>query len=107
MSESNNDHTIVSYKLGSGKVITKVFTKNNILHCTNGPAVYSHDSQEYYQEGVRHRDGGPSVLITMDNYIRAEWWRNGVLHRINKPAIIDSDGVVEYWEDGKKIIKMP
>jgi hypothetical protein len=104
MSEISNQ-TILSYKLGSGKVITKIFTKDNVLHCDNGPAVYSHDSNEYYQGGVRHRDRGPAVFIKTDNYIRAEWWKNGVLHRLNKPAIVDSDGTVEYWEDGFRVIK--
>lgn len=102
--DDKTNQTVVSYKLGSGKVITKVFA-NNKLHCTNGPAVFSHDSKEYFREGVRHRDEGPAVLITLDNYVRAEWWKNGGLHRCNKPAVIDSDGTVEYWEDGVRVNK--
>jgi hypothetical protein len=97
------DQTVVSYKLGTGKVITKIFIKDtSILHCVDGPAVFSDDTKEYYRQGARHRENGPAVLITKDNYIRAEWWIDGKLHRENKPAVIDSEGTVEYWKDGSQ-----
>ena len=54
----------------------KVFVKDGLKHRVNGPAVIKRDGAlEYYQEGVKHRDGG-------------------------LPAVIFPDGKIEYWEKG-------
>jgi len=103
---TNNSKQIVeNYQRGDGKVFTHVYNDEKKLHCLNGPAIQTDCSKEYYENGMRHRQNGPAVLITKDNYIRAEWWQNGVLHRENnKPAIIDSDGSMEFWINGEKQI---
>lgn len=96
---------IVTNVLGNGTVITKNYNNNDQLHNENGPAIKTHFSEEWYINGKQHRKDGYAVLIKKDDYIRAEWWQEGVLHRENKPAIIDSEGVIEYWEKGIKIDK--
>jgi len=92
-----------SILLGNGEVITKHYNTKNQLHREGGPAVEMAYQKEWWVDGKQHRVNGPAVMIQKENYIRMEWWINGVLHRDNnKPAIIDSDGNIEYWENGEK-----
>ena len=89
--------------LGNGETITKHHNSFNQLHSSEGPAVYTPYSEEWWLNGKLHRTNGPAILINKPNYIRAEWWKDGTLHRDNnKPVIIDSDGTIEYWELGSK-----
>ena len=95
---------IISELLGNGEVVTKYYNSLNQLHREDGPAVSKNFVQEWWKDGKLHRQDGPAISINKPSYIRAEWWKNGVLHRDNnKPAIIDSEGAVEYWQDGERI----
>lgn len=94
---------ITNTKLRNGLTITKYNNILNQLHRDDGPAVITKYSDEWWINGLLHRKDGPAIFINKPNYIRAEWWINGLLHRENnKPAVIDSDGVIEYWENGVK-----
>ena len=99
------NNILVTKLLGNGTEIREIFNNHHQLHNENGPAVETNFSEEWYINGKKHRKGAYAVLIKKDDYIRAEWWQDGVLHRENKPAVIDSEGVLEYWEKGEKIDK--
>ena len=46
---------------------------------------------------------GYAVKIIKDDWIRLEWWQDGVLHRDgDKPAVIDSNGIMEWWIEGEQ-----
>ena len=92
--------SIITHKLGNGEIVTKHYNNYNQLHCDNGPAVVSSNTKEWYKNGERHNNKGYAVFVEKDDFIRVEWWVNGVLNRVNKPAVIDSNGTVEYWVDG-------
>lgn len=65
-----------------------------------GPAVVLKDSaaQFYMKFGLLHRnDGGPAVT-TPDSI---EYWQNGMRHAIGKPAVVHSNGVMEFWRYGE------
>ena len=95
---------ISSILLGNGETVTKYHDSLNRLHRLDGPAVKTSYSEEWWKDGKMHRKDGPAVFINKPYYIRAEWWEDGVLNRENnKPAIIDSDGVMEYWIRGEKV----
>jgi hypothetical protein len=95
---------VVSQLLGNGEVVTKYYNSLKQLHREDGPAVSKIFVEEWWESGKLHRREGPAIFINNPNYIRAEWWNNGVLHRENnKPAIIDSEGSIEYWEHGERI----
>jgi len=96
---------LVTKLLGNGTTIKEVYNNLYELHNEHGPAVETNFSEEWYINGKKHRKDGYAVLIKKDDYIRAEWWQDGLLHRENKPAVIDSEGVVEYWKKGEKIDK--
>ena len=54
------------------------------------------------EDGVLHREGLPAAEYA--NGIKA-WYVDGILHRIDGPAITyDYDGIDEWWVNGKKLI---
>jgi hypothetical protein len=54
-------------------------------------------TQEWYQDGLRHRTDGPAILHPDGSQ---EWCQNGVWHRVDGPARIVTSGRVEWWQDG-------
>lgn len=77
----------------------------NILRCT-------HDSNDKFHS-VSDR---PACVIKIEvmagwtvparNYIRKQWMRHGELHRLEGPAVIDSDtDIVQYWINGQPVEK--
>ena len=59
-------------------------------------------TQEWYQDGKRHRIDG-SAVIHADG--TQEWYKDGKRHRIDGPAIICADRSQEWYRDGKLHIK--
>ena len=55
---------------------------------------------EYYKHGMHHCKDGPAI-ITADG--TKYWFENDVFHRVDGPAIEWSDGDREFWEDGVPI----
>jgi hypothetical protein len=72
--------------------------KNGIIHRDGDkPAVISQLKQEWRVGGLLHREGDkPAVIYTTG---RQEWYRYGKLHRINGPAIINSEGDRFYYKN--------
>lgn len=54
-------------------------------------------SIEWRCEGVLHRIDGPAVLYPNGD---SEWYFNGTLHRLDGPAVECEDGHIEYWVYG-------
>ena len=52
----------------------------------------------WYQNGVLHRLDGPAVEYTSGT---KRWYQKGLLHREDGPAVEFSDNYVEYWVNGK------
>jgi len=50
-------------------------------------------TQEWFHNGLRHREDGPSVITTDGSQ---EWHRNGKRHREDGPAVICASGT-RYW----------
>jgi hypothetical protein len=69
-----------------------LWTRNNIPHRVDGPAmVFADGREEWYLNGLRHRIGGPAVTWA-DGY--REWYQNGRYHRDDGPAIISANNEV-------------
>lgn len=49
------------------------------------------------KDGYLHRENGPAVMRS-DGVI--QWWTHGSLHRDDGPAVIRHDGRVEFWKAG-------
>ncbi len=56
-------------------------------------------TRKWYREGLRHREDGPAV-IWPDG--QQEWWRKGKLHRDDGPAVIFADGGRQWYRDGRR-----
>ncbi len=69
---------------------------NGDLHRLDGPAKdMDVGYQEWYKDGVKHREGGPAVICK--SYKR--WYYEGMIHRLDGPAIQDSRGY-QWWFKG-------
>jgi len=52
----------------------------------------------YNEDGLLHRLDGPAVEYADGS---KEWWVNGKLHRLDGPAVESSDGFKSWWLNGK------
>ena len=76
---------------------------NGVRHRDNGPAIETKDGTNiWYQHGKIHRENGPA-LTTANGY--CEWRINDRLHRSNGPAIIWPSGASRWFYDGYHIEK--
>lgn len=65
--------------------------RNNHFHRINGPAKFTpanimgnqYDTEEWYINGLRHRDTEPAVISGPFK----QWWYHGLLNRLDGPAI--------------------
>ena len=73
------------------------------LHSYNGePAFIVYDGttiwkEIWYKNGLLHREDEPAILW-YDGYF--EWYKNGLRHREDGPAILWSDGYFEWYKNG-------
>ena len=76
---------------------------DGIVHRIYGPARISkkYNVQEWYKNGLRHRENGPAV-IHKNNMV---WFYEGELHRLDGPAVIEQGGPKQYWIYGVKYSK--
>ena len=54
---------------------------------------------EYLLNGILHRLDGPAVEWANGD---KSWWVDGKRHRLDGPAIERTDGSKEWWVDGKR-----
>ena len=59
--------------------------------------MWSDGDEEWYQNGLRHREGGPAIETAHGS---KHWIRNGKPHREDGPAVITPDGRKVWWIDG-------
>ena len=81
----------------------KSFLKNRKFHRIDGPAIINPDgSEEWFNEGVRHRLDGPAFSLTMENgSLYLIWYEKGVFHRKDGPAVIYPNGTEVWYKYGK------
>lgn len=60
------------------------------------PVIDPDGVQRWYENGVLHRLDGPAII---NPYGVEIYYQNGVLHRLGGPAYTDRDGYREYWEN--------
>lgn len=70
------------------------------LHRTGGPAFINdlYNEEAWYFEGKLHRDGNWAYRHR-GNYV---WFKHGVLHNLDGPAVVEAAGPDQYWIDGVK-----
>ena len=109
----DNDSPAIIHNSGS-----KEYYKKGIRHRLGGPAkIFNSGTEEWYTDGLchrlngicqhwykngkQHRLEGPATVF---ENVGEEWYENGLLHRLKGPAIIKSNGDVEFWEYGVRIL---
>ena len=67
-----------------------------IRHCPCGPAVeHAGGTKQWYRNGLLHRDDGPAIEWAGNK----QWWRNGQMHRDDGPAV-DYDYYKAWYHNG-------
>ena len=67
----------------------------------NGLHVDANGTKRWYKNGLLHRDDGPAVIWSDG---RQEWWKDGNWHRDDGPAVICTSGTHYWYKDGKPYI---
>jgi hypothetical protein len=65
----------------------------------DGRSVLSDGTQQWYRAGLLHRDDGPALVFS---HGPQEWYRDGLLHRDDGPAVTYPPRRREWWRDGKR-----
>ena len=68
------------------------FSDGSSIYINSGNTIHWYDS-----DGNGHRDGDIPAYITIGGYL--SYYKHGVWHRENGPAVIRSNGNVEYYLD--------
>lgn len=79
--------------------------RNGKVHNDEGPAAISPDDDEHwFCNGVRHRVGGPAIIIRdlIDTKPGRYWYQHGKKHRVDGPAIEYISGGKEWWQHGER-----
>lgn len=80
---------------------TQEWYQNDLLHREGGPAaIWADGSQFWYRNGKQHRLDGPAA-IQADGTQR--WYQNGLLHRLDGPAAIRADGTQRWYLNGRQV----
>lgn len=68
------------------------------LHRIYGPAYISkrYQIEKWYKDGILHRANGPAVIHKNSRI----WYYEGKLHRLDGPAIVNLGEAKQYWIDG-------
>lgn len=80
---------------------TSIWYNNGELHRVDGPAYIGARGmyKEWWLDGHPHREDGPAIYDEKNR--RKEWYLHGKLHRIDGPARMNSEGMEEYYVNGK------
>lgn len=78
--------------------------QNGLRHRDGAPAVVeSTGTTEWWQRDRLHREDGPAVEIFFDGYwSNRMWYLNGLPHRLDGPSMVNSEGDYEYHVNGKR-----
>jgi len=63
-----------------------------------GILIRTNQSTAWYKNGLHHREDGPALIMKDGTKF---WYRNGLLHRDDGPAVEWADGATEWFRDGK------
>lgn len=78
------------------------YYKNGKLHRDNDlPAIeYENGDKLWYIDGELHRENDKPAAVFKNGVCK--WYKHGKLHRESGPAVVYSNGKVEYWIDGEE-----
>lgn len=77
--------------------IIQLLSKSQLLQLMPDMIVRPNGDQEWYHNGLLHREDGPAVVTEEGDQL---WYRHGLLHRDQKPAIIRISGHKEWYQHG-------
>lgn len=87
------------YKITS-YLLTRSTLPEEREHEENLSSFYANESEikKWHSNGVLHRIDGPAVVEADGS---EEWWQNGKLHRVDGPAVTHANGTQKWYLNGK------
>jgi hypothetical protein len=70
------------------------------LHRVDGPAFISRKLRAWYREGLWHREDGPALIFSDGSCV---YYQHGLRHRTDGPAVDMASGHKEWWINGEFI----
>lgn len=64
----------------------------------HGELLHDDGTREWWRDGVRHREDGPAIEWADGD---KEWWVKGELHREDGPAVERADGSTAWFRRGR------
>ena len=71
----------------------------NVILPRNG-RIFVSGNYLWYKDGILHREDGPAIVYAVGTKY---WFINGKLHRVDGPAIEWTDGTKMWYLDGEQI----
>lgn len=78
--------------------IVEIILKDDLFKLTTGKYDTLYGRQEWYREGVLHREDGPAIIYESG---AQKWYKFGKCHREDGPALILSAGIQEWHKAGE------
>ena len=77
----------------------KLKSFNDLPAHYTGIVEWENGKKEWYKEGLLHREDGPAIEWESGT---KEWYKEGLLHRVDGPACEYSNGTKYWYKEGKK-----
>jgi hypothetical protein len=74
------------------------------LHRVDGPAFISRKLRAWYRQGLWHREDGPALILSDGSCV---YYQHGRRHRTDGPAVDMASGHKEWWIDGEILSSPP
>lgn len=78
-------------------LLAKIFKTKSIKVHSESEEAEASNNKRWYRKGLLHRDDGPAVELPDGT---KEWWVNGKRHRDDGPAMICANGSRSWWQNG-------
>jgi hypothetical protein len=90
----DNDYNCVCNQIE----IIKELSLGEIYECSSGLFIRKDGTKRYYLNGKSHRLDGPAIKNSNSD---KEWWIYGRRHRLDGPAIEYINGIKQWWVNGE------
>lgn len=78
--------------------VLKLNWKDPVPNNYTGIVEWNDGVKEWYKDGLLHQENGPAIEWKNE---KKEWWVEGKRHRIDGPAIENKNGYKEWYVDNK------
>lgn len=82
------------------RLLNNSWLNKKFEYVSNGIKIWGDGQKDYYKNGLLHCENGPAVITARGTVY---WMQNGLKHREDGPAVIHSYGDKEWWLNGYRV----